>query len=75
MTDIYTDFEEAVQSGQLIDVWKMSDILLDIRNQLKEEDKPKVDQIFKDLGIQKEGPSVIMDKSAKEMLERLKKET
>lgn len=69
------EFQAAIDSGKLVDIWRISDIMLDVRASLGNEyDRHRVDDLMRQLGIQPDGPSVMLQKHAQEILDTMKEE-
>ena len=61
---------EMAESGQVVDIWKVANVLLDWRNELEDtEDKQKVEAMISELGIQPEGPSIVLSDKVKRLIE------
>lgn len=65
--------DEIDTTGETVDIWKLSDYILDFRSLVDKELQGEVDEIHKELYIQPEGPSIVLSKRAKEILEKLNK--
>lgn len=63
--------DELDLTSETIDIWRLSDYILDKRANVSEELRSEVDEVHKELHIQPEGPSIVLSKRAKEILEKL----
>lgn len=69
------DFEEAINSGKILDIWRITDIMLDVRNGIDNEyDKQRVDDLIKQLGIQPDGPTIVLSEKVQTLLNTLQEE-
>ena len=69
------DFNSAIDSGKVVDIWRIADIMLDVRNSLDNEyDQRRVDDLMRTLGVQEDGPSIILTEKVQELVDTLQEE-